>query len=131
MAHRAVGSRLAPVRAVAITLAASASAWLQVGPAWALDPPRGPSLSCGEDMCLVVQKLSDRDGDGVSDDDEIAAGTDPADPSSRPHTPELIDLFVKDALPSFQEGVASIVVLPTVAPDGRSILGGLAAMPSR
>jgi hypothetical protein len=97
----------------------------------AQDPPRGPSLSCGRDICLVVQEASDRDGDGVSDDDEIAAGTDPDDPSSRPHTLELIDLYLKDALPSFQSGMASIVVLPTVAPDGTAILGGLAAMPTR
>jgi hypothetical protein len=131
MSNRTIWSRSATARAIAITLAASAGAWLQGASAWAQDPPRGPSLSCSRDICLVVQEASDRDGDGVSDDDEIAAGTDPDDPSSRPHTLELIDLYLKDALPSFQSGMASIVVLPTIAPDGTAILGGLAAMPTR
>lgn len=73
----------------------------------------------------------DSDGDQVSDDDERAAGTDPYDAASTPRLPKLIGLMAMDKLPSFQSGRTVLIVLPTMAPNGKSILGGAAALPGR
>ncbi len=131
MSNRSSDFSTATARAAATALVVIAGAWLQAAPAAADEPRLEPKMYCGHDVCLVVQDASDRDGDGVSDQDELAAGTDPDDPSIRPHSLQLIDLFAKGALPSFQMGLATIVVLPTLAPDGTGILGGLPALPSR
>jgi hypothetical protein len=77
---------------------------------------------CDDGICLVVSSATqDSDGDGVTDDDERAAGTDPNDPASRPPTAKLLGLIGKGALPSFNNGFSEIVVLPAKAPDGTAV----------
>ncbi len=85
---------------------------------------------CTLDACLV-HDLHDTDGDGVSDVDEQALGTDPNDARSRPLLDGLLDRIKYDRLPSFLDGHSIVIVLPTRFPDGRSLFGGRAAMPSR
>jgi hypothetical protein len=86
---------------------------------------------CARDACLATFDAVDSDRDGVSDEDEKAAGTDPHDPSSTPKMPRLLALIAMDHLPSFQEGRSVLVVLPTAAPNGLPLLGGKLALPGR
>ncbi len=85
---------------------------------------RARALSyCENGVCLVVAaELADSDGDGVSNADEKAAGTDPNDPASRPPMRRLIDLAGTGRLPSFAERHSEIFVLPVLAPDGRPVV---------
>jgi hypothetical protein len=67
---------------------------------------------CDATACLFAWTVVDSDGDGVSDADEWMAGSDPHDPSSRPPVRVLVDLLGKRQLPSFENGFASLVVMP-------------------
>lgn len=115
----------------ALALACLASAILPAQAGASADEPQPTLLHCGHDTCLAVSNAMDSDGDQVSDDDERAAGTDPYDAASTPRLPKLIDLMARDKLPSFQSGRTVLIVLPTMAPNGKSILGGAAALPGR
>lgn len=86
---------------------------------------------CARDACLAVSDGLDSDGDHVSDDDERAAGSDPYDATSTPRLSNLLGLLAKDALPSFRDGRATVIVLPTADVNGMPILGGALAMPGR
>jgi hypothetical protein len=82
----------------------------------------GPRFHCDNGLCIVpLAATTDSDADGVSDADEKAAGTDPHDPASRPPVVKLLDLASRRALPSFTTFASEFVVLPAVAPDGRSL----------
>jgi hypothetical protein len=54
----------------------------------------------------------DSDHDGVSDADELMAGTNPYDPRSRPRLEVVAELAGKEQLPSFQAGLGAFVVFP-------------------
>ena len=79
---------------------------------------------CESEICLITAFAQDSDGDGVSDMDENAAGTDPNDPNSRPPLIDLLKLVGKGALPSFNRSFSEIVALPNSSPDGSPILPG-------
>ncbi len=73
-------------------------------------------LRCDPTGCLLASPaLKDSDRDGVSDADEIAAGTDPYNPLSRPSLKELIDLASVNELPSFAMTLGQFMVFPDPA----------------
>ncbi len=77
---------------------------------------------CDATACLIVSPtLRDSDHDGVSDSDEIAAGTDPYDPLSRPGMPMLVELASANKLPSYAMTLGRFVVYP----DPSTMLGTL------
>src|SRR5262245_49923201 len=58
---------------------------------------------CQVRACLyLVDPTTDSDGDGVSDVDEKALGTDPKDPKSHPPAESLVNLLLERKLPSFE-----------------------------
>jgi Bacterial TSP3 repeat len=68
---------------------------------------------CDRTGCLIVSPaLKDSDRDGVSDADEIAAGTDPHDPNSRPNLAVLVDLASVNELPSYAMTLGRFIVFP-------------------
>lgn len=88
-------------------------------------PPKKPkyvthAAICNADgICLVnLVTEKDKDGDGFSDADEVAADTDPRDPKSYPSVRQLIDLAGKGRLDSFNRGLNYIVVIPEKLPNG-------------
>ncbi|HET9990917.1 MAG TPA: thrombospondin type 3 repeat-containing protein, partial [Kofleriaceae bacterium] len=94
------------------------------------DAPPHEQLMCSSVAC-VLHDVRDSDGDGISDMDELAAGTDPKDANSRPYVEQLIELAGKRALPSLAIGHSAIIVLPTRRPDGTAVFGGRDALPGR
>jgi hypothetical protein len=67
---------------------------------------------CDVSACYYAWNVVDRDGDGVSDADEVVAGTDPLDPASRPPLPLIVDMIGAQLLPTFEFGVGKVVVRP-------------------
>jgi hypothetical protein len=67
---------------------------------------------CDPTGCYLAWGVVDSDGDGVSDADEVMAGTDPQDATSTPPMAHLVDLLPTRQLPSFEAGLAVFVVLP-------------------
>lgn len=67
---------------------------------------------CDNTVCYVAWRVVDSDRDGVGDADELAAGTDPWDPTSWPRPEVVVELATAGKLPSFEYGVGVFVVLP-------------------
>lgn len=83
---------------------------------------------CQYRVCVVtLDTKADSDGDGVTDVDEAAAGTDPYDRWSYPGAAELIDLAIKGELTSFNRHLTEVVILPKMTPDGNAIATGFGA----
>jgi hypothetical protein len=81
---------------------------------------------CAERACIVVVDLKyDRDGDGVTDEDEVRLGSDPDDASSTPDARRMIEGWLDRTLPSFDRHLTELVVLPTKSPDGLALETGL------
>ena len=68
---------------------------------------------CDNTVCYVAWRVVDSDHDGVSDADELMAGTDPWDPTSRPRPEVVVELAGAEKLPSFQVGHGAFVIYPT------------------
>ena len=85
--------------------------------------PMAVKQHCQLGICLIyMEPYLDTDGDGFSDADERAAGTDPFDRDSYPSIKQLTRLIVANELPSYRHGMSELVVLPTTTPDGRTFL---------
>jgi hypothetical protein len=67
---------------------------------------------CDTSGCYTAWNVVDSDGDGVSDADELVAGTNPFDPQSRPTLKVVAELEAKQQLPSFEAGLGTFVVFP-------------------
>lgn len=67
---------------------------------------------CDVSACYYAWNVVDRDGDGISDADEVVAGTDPRDPASRPPLPLIVEMIGAQLLPTFEFGVGKMVVRP-------------------
>lgn len=114
------------IRAAGAAAVLAAAVLAAPAPAHAAPPP-GPVLVCANGICLLNPSGIDSDGDGFSDADETAAGTDPHDPASHPQILQLLDgWFDLDIRP---EGFAlrEVVILPTTAPDGTALTTDLFA----
>ncbi|MBV1856699.1 thrombospondin type 3 repeat-containing protein [Catellatospora tritici] len=78
---------------------------------------------CDPTGCYVAWTVVDSDNDGVCDADEIQAGTDPADPRSRPGLDLIAELLLDRKLPSFEYGLASLIAFPAEIMELREKLG--------
>ncbi|MBO4208206.1 thrombospondin type 3 repeat-containing protein [Micromonospora echinofusca] len=67
---------------------------------------------CDPTACYTAWRVIDSDQDGASDADELAAGSDPHDPASRPLLKHIAELTMARQLPSFEAGRGAFVVLP-------------------
>lgn len=67
---------------------------------------------CDPSGCYIAWNVVDSDGDGVSDADELMAGTNPFDPKSRPSLVVVAELGGKQQLPSFEAGLGAFTVFP-------------------
>jgi len=117
------------VAAVGIATVVAGSAWAIATPASAAPEDEKVQIAaCQHRVCVyVLNPKSDRDGDGVTDIDEIAAGTNPDDRWDYPDAPKLIDMAINGELPSFRKHLTEIVVLPTMTPDKESLATGFGA----
>lgn len=88
-------------------------------PASAAGPGPG-TLICENGVCWLDPAGIDSDGDGYSDADERAAGTDPKDASSHPKILQLLDGYLAGLRPE-GPGFRELVVLPELAPDGSAL----------
>jgi DNA-directed RNA polymerase subunit H (RpoH/RPB5) len=110
---------------IGTTLGALALALLPGAPATA--GGSGDPIHCDRGIRLKylgsLLALEDSDGDGFTDADERAAGSDPKDPNSRPLMLDVLDLVFHSGLPSFEERFSEVVILPEALPDGRTVDG--------
>jgi hypothetical protein len=84
---------------------------------------------CAEGVCLLyLQNVLDSDGDGYSDADEIAMGTDPKDAASYPKTLDVVARLQERDLRSFNLGLSQILVLPEKDPEGKDLVPSRAAV---
>ncbi|HEX5947387.1 MAG TPA: thrombospondin type 3 repeat-containing protein [Acidimicrobiales bacterium] len=67
---------------------------------------------CDLTGCYVAWRVVDSDHDGVSDADELMAGTDPHDPASFPPLQHVAELAEKRELPSFEAGLGTFLLFP-------------------
>lgn len=78
---------------------------------------------CDPTACYVAWWVVDSDHDGVCDADELQAGTDPYDATSRPGLTLIAELLVDRKLPSFEYGLAALVAIPADIIKAREALG--------
>ena len=71
-----------------------------------------PIRLCDPSACLIAWDVVDSDGDGVSDADELVAGTDPYDADSVPGLEVIAELATGRRLPSFEAGRAVFEIMP-------------------
>lgn len=67
---------------------------------------------CDTSGCYLAWKVVDSDGDGVTDADELMAGTDPYNPLSKPSLKVVVEVGGKAQLPSFEAGLGAFFVFP-------------------
>jgi hypothetical protein len=83
-----------------------------IHPAMAADPELRHVRLCDTSVCYYAWNIVDSDGDGVSDADEIMAGSDPYDAKSRPPLEVIVTLVGKQQLPSFEFGLGKVILYP-------------------
>lgn len=96
---------------LATTLLASALA-CTAQPARAADPELRHIRICDTSACYYAWNVVDSDRDGVCDADEIAIGSDPQDPNSKPPLSVVVTLVGKGLLPTYEFGVGKVIVYP-------------------
>lgn len=99
------------------TLIASAMAaglWLAASGAQAQDgdPELRHIRVCDTSACYYAWRVLDSDRDGVSDADEIVAGTDPYDAANRPTLDLMVAMIGERMLPTFEFGLGKVIVSP-------------------
>ena len=113
---RSARRRGALVLAGSLLVGAAVAGVAGVGPAQAGEPDRSDRPQqvrlCDPSGCLVAGEVVDSDGDGVSDADELVAGTDPYRADSVPALRDLVELSADRRLPSFEAGRSVFVLLP-------------------
>ncbi|PZF92060.1 hypothetical protein C1I93_20150 [Micromonospora endophytica] len=67
---------------------------------------------CDPTGCYLSWRVVDSDGDGFSDADELAAGTDHRDPTSTPTLQVAVELASVNKLPTFSYGRGSFIAFP-------------------
>ena len=67
---------------------------------------------CDISACYYAWNVVDSDRDGVNDADEVVAGTNPRDRTSRPPLSLIVEMIGAQLLPTFEFGVGKIVVRP-------------------
>jgi Bacterial TSP3 repeat len=125
MMHQISRLRFSELNFAAVTLAASVSIQLSLASS-ALGKDRS-TLICDSESRICYRTMSverDSDGDGVSDIAEEAAGTDPANPDSRPSVNDLVLAIARQKDQVFLDGKSFILVLPTKDPSGKEIIAG-------
>lgn len=70
--------------------------------------------TCNADACIIAYAIEDTDGDGYSDVDEQAAGTDPNDATSHPTVTQFLDLVGRGLIPNTPSRLIEVVILPTL-----------------
>ncbi len=78
----------------------------------AADPELRHARICDASACYFAWMVVDSDRDGVSDADEVVAGTDPYDPKSRPGLALVVGMIGERLLPTFEFGLGKIIVNP-------------------
>ncbi|WP_432050654.1 thrombospondin type 3 repeat-containing protein [Verrucosispora sp. NA02020] len=108
--RRRVAMVVAPLLAIPLALTAGSTT------ASAVEPSERTRLSyarvCDPTGCYLSWRVVDSDKDGFSDADEVAAGTDPWDPASRPSLEVAAELASVNKLPSFGYGRGSFIAFP-------------------
>ncbi|GGM19831.1 hypothetical protein GCM10011608_00560 [Micromonospora sonchi] len=94
------------------------------------DEPERLKAVCDYRLCLLVlDKSTDKDGDGVTDVDEEALGSDPDDPTSRPEAEKIFDIALARELPSFEQHLTELVALPRNNRENTALWTGLGTIP--
>ena len=93
-------------------------------------PYLAESRRCDPNLCILFT-AQDSDHDGVADEDELAAGTDPNDPTKYPEMIDLAKLMAVHELPTWGVGNSLMVLLPTRDANGLPVFGGEASLPAR
>ncbi len=125
---RAPGGRSTAGRLATLVAVVGATATTVLAPpASAAGPRPEPVLVCETGICLLDPSGVDSDGDGWSDADERAAGTDPSDAQSHPRILEVLDAYTSGAVRPDGFARREVLVLPTQAPDGTALASDLFA----